>query len=192
MFIFLNTQPRTERLDSSGSGYFTGIVWVILLQQNPTFFYCQQEIQMRFHDNVSLLPFTLIKAYPAPLSVMVRPKASSVFVTSTSLVSPLTWAKIKSSSPICPPSSFCMSTLCELRVQNRIWKAEMDKRVCCFYYERTRIRNKKQLMLVIWPKNSPLLVFGPKNKTKKHEWIQVFIYMGLSSYHILAVAKAFL
>lgn len=64
--------------------------------------------------------FTLMKAYPAPLSVMVRPKASSVFVTSTSLVSPLTWAKMKSSSPIWPPSNFCMSTLWELRVQNRI------------------------------------------------------------------------
>lgn len=64
--------------------------------------------------------FTLMKAYPAPLSVIVSPKASSVFVTSTSLVSPLTWAKMKSSSPIWPPSNFCMSTLWELRVQNRI------------------------------------------------------------------------
>lgn len=63
---------------------------------------------------------TLMKAYPAPLSVMVSPRASSVFVTSTSFVSPLTWAKMKSSRPICPPSSFCMSTLWELSVQNRI------------------------------------------------------------------------
>lgn len=63
---------------------------------------------------------TLMKAYPAPLSVMVRPSASSVLVTSTSLVSPRTWAKMKSSRPICPPRSFCMSTLCELRVQNKI------------------------------------------------------------------------
>lgn len=51
---------------------------------------------------------------------MVSPNASSVLVTSTSFVSPRTWAKMKSSSPICPPSSFCMSTLCVLSVQKRI------------------------------------------------------------------------
>lgn len=82
-----------------------------------------------------------MKAYPAPLSVMVRPNASSVFVTSTSLVSPLTWAKMKSSSPICPPSSFCISTLWELRVQNKIWRKEIDKKKgkCFHYYLQTPI-----------------------------------------------------
>ena len=63
----------------------------------------------------------LMNASPAPLSVIVRPSASSDFSTSTTLGWPLTWAKMKSSRPIWPPSSRVMSTLCVLRVQNRIW-----------------------------------------------------------------------
>ena len=46
----------------------------------------------------------LMKAYPAPLSVMVRPRASSVLTISISLRSPFRCAKMKSSSPIWPPS----------------------------------------------------------------------------------------
>ena len=70
----------------------------------------------------------LMKAYPAPLSVMVNPKASSDLVTSTSFGCPFMWAKMKSSRPICPPSSRFMSTLCVFRVQNKIWTvAETSK-----------------------------------------------------------------
>lgn len=94
------------------------------LVYGAAFFYPLREKKeiVTFHNDSQFPPhsLTLMKAYPAPLSVIVRPNASSVFVTSTSLVSPRTWAKMKSSSPICPPSSFCMSTLWELRVQNRI------------------------------------------------------------------------
>lgn len=77
-----------------------------------------------YFEMLNYQPFTLMKAYPAPLSVMVSPRASSVFVTSTSFVSPLTWAKMKSSSPIWPPNNFCISTLWELSVQNRILTQE--------------------------------------------------------------------
>ncbi len=63
----------------------------------------------------------LINAYPAPLSVMVRPRASSDLSISTTFGRPRMWAKIKSSSPIWPPRRRVMSTLCVFRVQNRIW-----------------------------------------------------------------------
>ena len=64
----------------------------------------------------------LMNAYPAPLSVMVRPSASSVLMISISFLSPFLWAKMKSSSPIWPPSRWLMSTLWVFRVQNKIWK----------------------------------------------------------------------
>lgn len=64
----------------------------------------------------------LMKANPAPLSVIVSPSASSDLMISISFGRPFLCANIKSSSPICPPRSFDMSTLCEFSVQKRIWK----------------------------------------------------------------------
>lgn len=57
-----------------------------------------------------------------PLSVIVSPSASSALMISISFGRPFLCAKMKSSSPICPPRSFDISTLCELSVQKRIYE----------------------------------------------------------------------
>lgn len=78
---------------------------------------------------LTMLPslIRLMNAKPAPLSVIVKPNASSSFMTSTSLGRPFTWAKIKSSKPIWPPNKRDISTLCVFSVQNSIYKKQSRK-----------------------------------------------------------------
>lgn len=93
----------------------------------------------------------LINAYPAPLSVIVSPNASSVLTISISLGRPFLCANMKSSNPICPPRSFFISTLWVFSVQNRIWNqwntvlavAVIDK-----YYNNTNLINHAFLKCV--------------------------------------------
>lgn len=70
----------------------------------------------------------LINANPAPLSVIVNPSASSDFTISISFGRPFRCAKIKSSSPIWPPSNLVISTLCEFKVQKIIWNCDEIER----------------------------------------------------------------
>ena len=102
---FLSTQIFSVTIFLNvNDAYLTSIYWFLLMML-PSF-------------------IRLINAYPAPLSVMVRPNASSVLTISISFLSPFLWANMKSSRPICPPNKWLMSTLCVFSVQNRICKKD--------------------------------------------------------------------
>ena len=106
----------------------------------------------------------LMKAKPAPLSVIVSPRASSDLIISISFGRPFLWANIKSSSPICPPRSFDISTLCEFSVQKRIWKKLIDGKL--FVTTRTELifqeKTKKKQVNFFWrPPHNSIYILSP-------------------------------
>ena len=85
-------------------------------------------------DSTLLSLILLTNAYPAPLSVTVRPRDASDFITFTSLVFPRTWANMKSSRPIWPPNSLLMSALWVLSVQKTICGKQREHMIITWHY----------------------------------------------------------